>query len=118
MFVSMADYVEEWAVPVTVIFPGSRNETDRSGRKVKGEDPEPIESQAVVLNLTNREMREVDSGRYTMEDRKIYSVTPYGIGVKVIHDGISYEIDREIPQADYTDVYRYYAKGRGKGYTP
>lgn len=116
MFVSMIDYVEEWAVPVEVIRPGARNQYTPNGKLIKGTDADPTPSKAIVLPLTNNELQKVDSGRYTINDRKIYSTEEYGMGDIVIHGGIRYEIDRELPQPEYTDVFRYYAKGRGKGY--
>lgn len=117
LFVSMADYVAEWSRPVIVTLPGTRDTYADNGKLIKGQDFPPRESAAVILPLSNSELQKVDNGRYTENDRKIYTLEPYGIGAKVEYKGIDYVIDREIPQEDYTDVYRYYAKGKGPGYT-
>lgn len=116
-FVSFGDYVEEWAVPIMVTLPGTRDEIADNGKLVKGVDSAPEQRMAVVLPLSNRDLEKVDNGRYTSNDRKVYATEALGIGVKVEHDGIVYEIDRELPQREYTDVYRYFAKGKGPGYT-
>lgn len=115
-FVEFGDFVEEWACNVTVTLHGTRDTYDDNGRLVKGQDFDPKETRAIILPLSNDEVNKVDNGRYTEHDRKVYILEPLKMGTVVTYESEQYTIDREMPQAAYTDVYRYYAKGKGKGY--
>lgn len=114
MFVSMADFVRENAVEFMVTLPGTRN-TYVNGRLQKGPDAEPVLLSGIVLALTEDDRTRADNGNYTEYDRKIYTTKPLVKGAVVDYLGETYTIDRELPHATYTDVYMYYAKGKGPG---
>lgn len=114
MFVSMADFVGENTVDFVVTLPGTRN-TYVNGRLQKGADPEPVPWTGIVLALTEDDRVRGDNGNYTEFDRKIYTTKALIKGAVVDYLGQTYTIDRELPHTAYTDVYMYYAKGKGPG---
>lgn len=117
MFVSMADFVEENAVSFIVTLPGERTTYDENGRLQKGADSEPLEWSGVILALTEDDKVRGDNGTYTNYDRKIYTTKQLVKGAVVEWSGQTYTVDRELPHTAYTDVYMYYAKGKGAGFT-
>lgn len=112
-FVRFADYVNEWKVSFTVLLPPTADTYSDSGKLIKGVQPPAEDRTGIILPLSNNELRKADNGTYTEYDRKIYVNSPLLMGTKIVYQGETYEIDRALPQNAYTDVCRYYAKGKG-----
>jgi hypothetical protein len=117
MFVGFSDFVNANQVSFTVTGPPAQDTYGNNGKLIKGAQPAPVAMMGIILPLSNNELIKNDNGNYTQFDRKVYVTSPIVKGSKITYKGETYEIDRALTQDGYTDVYRYYAKGKGDAYT-
>lgn len=115
-FVNFADFVNEWKVSFSVVSPPTQDTYANNGKLIKGTTPDSVDKVGIILPLSKNELQKNDNGNYTSYDRKIYINEPLVLGTKIIYQGETYTIDSALPQNAYTDVYRYYAKGKGAAY--
>lgn len=115
LFVQFSDFVDDWHVDLSIQQPPTKDEYDDRGKLVKGDMPDPFEAAGIILPLSQDDIKKGDNGDYTERDRKIYVLAPLAKGTLVTFQGKTYEIDRELSHS-YTDVFRYYALGKGDAY--
>jgi hypothetical protein len=114
-FVEFSDFVNDWRVDLLIQQPPTKDEYDDKGKLIKGVAPDPFEAVGIILPMSQDDIKKGDNGNYTERDRKVYVLAPLAKGTLVTFQGKTYEIDRELSHS-YTDVYRYYALGKGDAY--
>ncbi|TCZ76175.1 hypothetical protein E0485_15170 [Paenibacillus albiflavus] len=71
--------------------------------------PERITLEVVILPIDAR-LLQLEGGRYTMDDRAIYSLIPLNNGDQIERDGGIFTIDKTVDYSEYADFKKYLAK--------
>lgn len=78
------------------------------GREVTTNEP-PTSMRGVIQPLGSK-LLQLEGGRYTMDDRVIYSTQRLAAGDVIEYHGMKYTIDGVDDRAEYHDVFKYMAK--------
>lgn len=83
-----------------------------NGKWVPGK-PEEVSMTGIVLPLNNDDLKYIESGLYTVKEKKLYVVEPIKIDTKVMYKGDTYTIQSFKDLTVYTDVHIYLMRYRG-----
>lgn len=110
------EVIEQNSVPFTAII--DQEGQYINGKWVQGNSVE-VQMSGIILPLSNDDLKYIESGVYTVKEKKLYVVEPIKIDTKVEYKGDTYTIQSFKDLTDYTDVciylmrYRENAEGGG-----
>lgn len=107
MFIDMTDLLEEWETSIIVMVPSEGRL--EGGRWIPGKEV-PEERQAVVVPLSNDDLRYDENGTYTRQDKKVYTHFPLENGTGIVYDNLQYKITDPKDYSAHSNVYVYFAK--------
>jgi hypothetical protein len=106
-----ADFIEEFKVTFTAYQESSSGYYNDEGDWVEGEGGLiPVQMTGIVLPLTEDDLKYVEQGTYSVKDRKLYTLQPLKLGIKIEHKGTQYTVQNFKDYSDYADVFIYYAR--------
>lgn len=109
MIFDFDDMLDDYAVDYTLTYSPGRWE-DREW--VEGSD-ENEQRNDPIIPLTNDDLQADEGGRYTREDRKLFSRVMVPIGSKIKYQGLEYEVQPGKDYGEYAGVYIYILKRVG-----
>lgn len=108
-----ADFVEEFSVPIIAKTVGSDGYYD-DGEWVPPIPAEDLNLVAIVLPLSEDDLKYVESGSYTVKEKKLYVTKELAVGQKIEYKSDLYEIGAFKDYSEYADVYIYLMRWQEK----
>ena len=103
------EFIEEYGVPFTIL-------TASDGRHVNGKwvpgAQQEVSKIGVILPLSNDDMKYIESGTYTVKERKLLTTELIEMGTKVNYKEDLYTIQAFKDYTEYTDVHIYLMRWR------
>lgn len=107
-----ADFVDEFAVPFSLLVKGVGERLPNGKWKEGQETPTPMSG--IILPLEEDDRKYVANGVFTERDRKLYTKVPMQEGARIEYKGVKYTIQGFKDYEAYADVYIYIARGADK----
>ncbi|MGN7359462.1 hypothetical protein ACTHPF_20525 [Paenibacillus sp. SAF-054] len=102
-----AGMLRKYNRPYTLVRLGKTEKYDDYG------DPVPSQTERIThfghIQPVDAKLQQVEGGRYTAEDRALYTVSEHQSGDLIEYQGIQYTVDAPEPR-DYSDVNKYILK--------
>ena len=90
---------------------------EREGQYINGKwvtgKPAEVPMTGTILPLNNDDLKYIESGVYTVKEKKLYVVKPIKIDTKVKYKGDTHTIQSFKDLTDYTDVHIYLMRYQG-----
>ena len=103
------EVIEQNSVPFTALI-------DQEGKYINGKwvpgKSKEVPMTGIVLPLNNDDLKYIESGLYTVKEKKLYVVEPIKIDTKVRYKGATYKIQAFKDLTEYTDVHIYLMRHR------
>lgn len=77
--------------------------------------PTEVPMTGIILPLNNDDLKYIESGVYTVKEKKLYVVEPIKINTKVKYKGDIYTVQSFKDLTDFTDVHIYLMRYQGTG---
>lgn len=103
------EVIEQNSVPFTILI--NQDGQYINGKWVSGK-PTEVPMSGIILPLSNDDLKYIESGIYTIKEKKLYVVEPIKIGTKVKYKNDTYTIQSFKDLTDYTDVCIYLMRYR------
>lgn len=107
------EVIDENSVPFTVL--SDSNEGQYINGKWVPNVPKEETKTGVILPLSNDDLKYIESGTYTVKEKKLLTTEPIEIGTKIRYKGDEYTLQAFKDYTEYTDVHIYLMKWREKG---
>ncbi|MFJ5565209.1 hypothetical protein [Lysinibacillus xylanilyticus] len=106
------EVIEQNSVPFTAFI-------DQEGQYINGKwvlgKPTEVPMAGIILPLNNDDLKYIESGVYTVKEKKLYVVDPIKIDTKVKYKGDTYTVQSFKDLTDFTDVHIYLMRYQGTG---
>lgn len=106
---------DRWAGDTTITARDPAEATrdyEQGGVMIASGAPTERTLRAIVVPLTNEDLRYAEGGTYTRHDRKVYLQHPDSLnkGQDIEHDGKTYQVQEKKPYTEHTDVSIYFVR--------
>ncbi|MBD8026426.1 hypothetical protein H9636_07110 [Ureibacillus sp. Re31] len=103
------ELIEENGVPFTILNDG--NGQYINGKWVPG-GQQDVSKIGIILPLSNDDMKYIESGTYTVKERKLLTTEPIKIGTKIKYKENTFTLQGFKDYTEYTDVHIYLMRWR------
>ncbi|QOS97554.1 hypothetical protein JNUCC42_13230 [Brevibacterium sp. JNUCC-42] len=104
--IQFTNMLHRYSVPCSLV---RKNGQWNEDGEFKKQPTDPISLQLAILPI-DAKMMQLAGGRYTMEDKAIYSTQPLIIGDQIKYKGGTFTIDHEVDYSEYADFKKYMVK--------
>ncbi|TKI65563.1 hypothetical protein FC756_16055 [Lysinibacillus mangiferihumi] len=103
------EVIKQNSVPFTALL-------DQEGHYINGKwvsgKPTEVPMSGIILPLNNDDLKYIESGVYTVKEKKLYVVEPIKVDTKVKYKGDTYTIQSFKDLTEFTDVHIYLMRYR------